>query len=320
MIRNTNVDTTTEALPFAKPMLGVVLSLFDGMSCGQIALNKTGISYGKYYASEIDKHAIKVTQHNYPNTIQLGSVTEIKGTDLPQIDLLIGGSPCQGFSFAGKQLNFDDPRSKLFFEFVRLKNETNPKYFLLENVPMKKIFEQVITEYLGVKPIKLNSNIFSAQDRRRVYWTNIPLNKLPDDCNIFIKDIVGFESEIPFKEAVIDEVRKYTSRDFQISISKKGRIRPHRFDAKKSGISEVGTLTNPSDKCVTIIASHTPKTYRSNPFEIYELNRNECEKIQGVPENYTSIVSERQSKKMLGNGWNVDTIAHIFGGLSYHYA
>jgi site-specific DNA-cytosine methylase len=285
------------------------------MSCGQIALNRAGISYGKYYASEIDKHAIKVTQQNYPDTIQLGSVTEIKSTDLPQIDLLIGGSPCQGFSFAGKQLNFDDPRSKLFFEFVRLKNETKPKYFLLENVPMRKEYENVITEYLGVEPIRLNSNLFSAQDRKRVYWTNIPLNKLPDDCNIFIKDIVGFESEIPCEEAVIDEVRKYTSRDFQISISKKGRIRPHRFDAKKSGISEVGTLVNPSDKCVTIIASHTPKTYRSNPFEIYELNRNECEKIQGVPENYTALVSERQSKKMLGNGWNVDTIAHIFRGL-----
>ena len=299
-----------------KPMLGVVLSLFDGMSCGQIALNRTGISYGKYYASEIDKHAIKVTQHNYPDTIQLGSVTEIKGTDLPTIDLLIGGSPCQGFSFAGKQLNFEDPRSKLFFEFVRLLKECNPKYFLLENVPMKKEFEQVITEYLQVQPVRINSNVFSAQDRKRVYWTNIPLNKLPDDCNVFIKDIVGFESEIPCEEVVINEVKKYTSRDFQISISKKGRIRPHRFDAKKSGISEVGTLVNPSDKCVTIIASHAPKTYKSNPFEIYELNRNECEAIQGVPKNYTSLVSERQSKKMLGNGWNVDTIAHIFGGLS----
>jgi len=107
----------------------IVLSLFDGMSCGQIALNRAGISYYKYYASEIDKYAIKVTQHNYPNTIQLGSVTEIKGTDLPQIDLLIGGSPCQGFSFAGKQLNFVDPRSKLFFEFFRLLKECKPKYF-----------------------------------------------------------------------------------------------------------------------------------------------------------------------------------------------
>jgi site-specific DNA-cytosine methylase len=237
-----------------------------------------------------------------------------------KIDLLCGGSPCQGFSFAGKQLNFDDPRSKLFFEFVRLKNECKPKYFLLENVPMKKEFEQVITEYLQVEPVRINSNIFSAQDRKRVYWTNIPLNKIPDTCDICIKDIVGFESEVPCKNDVIDEVKKYTSRDFKISISKKGRIRPHRFDAKKSGISEVGTLVNPSDKCVTIIASHTPKTYKSNPFEIYELNRGECEAIQCVPKNYTLPVSERQAKKMLGNGWNVDTIAHIFGGLSYHYA
>lgn len=301
---------------FAKPVLGVVLSLFDGMSCGQIALDRASISYGKYYASEIDKHAIKVTQHNYPNTIQLGSVTDIKGTDLPQVDLLIGGSPCQGFSFAGKGLNFDDPRSKLFFEFVRLKNELKPKYFLLENVPMKKEFEQVITEYLKVEPVKINSNIFSAQDRKRVYWTNIPLNKMPNDCDIYIKDIVGFDSGIPYESEVIEEVKKYTSRNFQISISKKGRIRPHRFDAKKSGISEIGTIVNPSDKCVTIIASHTPKTYKSSPFEIYELNRNECEAIQGVPKNYTNLVSERQAKKMLGNGWNVDTIAHIFGGLS----
>lgn len=306
---------TVENPTCTKPMLGVVLSLFDGMSCGQIALNRACISYDKYYASEIDKHAIKVTQHNYPNTIQLGDVTKVKGSDLPKVDLLIGGSPCQGFSFAGKQLNFEDTRSKLFFEFVRLKKECNPKYFLLENVPMKKEFEQVITEYLGVEPIKLNSNLFSAQDRKRVYWTNLPFNKVPDDCDICIKDIVGFESEIPCVEDVIDEVRKYTSRDFQISISKKGRIRPHRLDAKKSGISEVGTLVNPLDKCVTIIASHTPKTYKSNPFEIYELNRNECEAIQGVPKNYTLPVVERQAKKMLGNGWNVDTIAHIFGGL-----
>ena len=115
-----------------------VLSLFDGISCGQIALERAGVKVDKYYASEIDKYAIKVTQYNYPNTIQLGDITKIKAKDLPKIDLLCGGSPCQGFSFAGKQLNFDDPRSKLFFEFVRLKNELQPKYFLLENVKMKK--------------------------------------------------------------------------------------------------------------------------------------------------------------------------------------
>ena len=312
----TNTENKDLTATIGNTVLSAVLSLFDGMSCGQIALERAGIKVNKYYASEIDKHAIKVTQHNYPDTIQLGSVTEIKGTDLPKIDLCIGGSPCQGFSFAGKQLNFEDPRSKLFFEFVRLKNECNPKYFLLENVPMKKEFEQVITEYLQVEPIRINSNVFSAQDRKRVYWTNLPLNKVPDACDICIKDIVGFESEIPCENDVVDEVKKYTSREFQISISKKGRIRPHRLDAKKSGISEVGTVVNPSDKCVTIIASHTPKTYKTNPFKIYELNRNESEAIQGVPKNYTLPVSERQAKKMLGNGWTVDVIAHVFGGLS----
>jgi DNA-cytosine methyltransferase len=135
------------------PRFSSVLSLFDGMSCGQIALNRVGIEYDNYFASEIDKHAIKVTQANYPNTIQLGDVTKVKGSDLPKIDLLIGGSPCQGFSFAGKGLNFEDPRSKLFFEFVRLKNETQPKYWMLENVKMKKEHQNIISEILWVKPI-----------------------------------------------------------------------------------------------------------------------------------------------------------------------
>jgi len=135
-----------------------VLSLFDGLSCGQIALNRVGIKYDKYFASEVDKHAIKVTQHNYPNTIQLGDVTKVKGSDLPKIDLLFGGSPCQGFSFAGKQLNFEDPRSKLFFEFVRLKNELQPKYFLLENVVMKQEFQDIITEYLGWFQLKIGND------------------------------------------------------------------------------------------------------------------------------------------------------------------
>ena len=156
-------------------MISNVLSLFDGMSCGQIALNRAGITYDNYYASEIDKHAIKVTQHNYPNTIQLGDVTKIKSSDLPKIDLLIGGSPCQGFSFSGKQLNFDDPRSKLFFEFVRLVKECQPKYWLLENVVMKKEFEKVITEQLGVEPVKINSSLVSAQNRVRLYWANFDI-------------------------------------------------------------------------------------------------------------------------------------------------
>jgi DNA-cytosine methyltransferase len=169
-----------------------VLSLFDGMSCGQIALNKLGIDYDKYFACEIDKYAMQVTQHNFPDTIQLGDVQfvtkETFGTH--KIDLVIGGSPCQGFSFAGKQLNFEDPRSALFFEFVRLVKELKPKYFLLENVKMKKEYQDVITQYMGVEPIEINSALVSAQNRRRLYWTNIPNIEQPEDKGIVLKDII----------------------------------------------------------------------------------------------------------------------------------
>jgi DNA-cytosine methyltransferase len=172
-----------------------VLSLFDGMSCGRIALNKLDIPC-KYYASEIDKYAIKVSQANYPDTIQLGDVTQVYWKDKklhkhlqPKIDLLIGGSPCQGFSFAGKHLNFEDKRSKLFFEYVRLLNEVKPKYFLLENVRMKKESEDIISQYLGVSPIAINSNTVSAQNRQRLYWTNIPVSQ-PEDKGIKLKDIL----------------------------------------------------------------------------------------------------------------------------------
>ena len=169
-----------------------VLSLFDGMSCGQIALNRLGIKYNNYYAAEIDKYAIEVTKKNFPNTIHLGDVTKVKAADLEPIDLLMGGSPCQGFSFAGKQLNFDDPRSALFFEFVRLLKECKPKYFLLENVRMKKIYQDVITEHLGVEPIMINSSLLSAQNRLRLYWTNIPNITIPEDKGLVLKDILEY--------------------------------------------------------------------------------------------------------------------------------
>lgn len=172
-----------------------ILSLFDGMSCGQIALQRAGFEVEEYYASEIDKYAIQVTQRNFPNTIQLGDVTKVDSLDVSEIDLLIGGSPCQGFSFAGKQLNFEDPRSKLFFEFVRLLKELKPKYFLLENVKMKKESEAVITELLGVEPIEINSALVSAQNRKRLYWTNIEGVGQPEDKGIFLKDILETEGE-----------------------------------------------------------------------------------------------------------------------------
>jgi len=180
-----------------------VLSLFDGMSCGQIALKQLGIPINKYYAAEIDPYAMRVTQNNFPETIHLGDVTKVKGEDLEKIDLLLGGSPCQGFSFAGKQLNFDDPRSALFFEFVRLLKECNPKYFLLENVRMKKEYQDVITEHLGVEPIMINSALVSAQNRVRLYWTNIPNITQPEDRGILLKDILEYDVPNEYEEPYV---------------------------------------------------------------------------------------------------------------------
>ena len=167
-----------------------VLSLFDGMSCGRIALDRLGIKVDNYYASEIDKYAMKVSEANYPDIIQVGDVTELDTSTLPNIDLIMGGSPCQGFSFAGKQLAFDDPRSALFFEFVRCVKELKPKYFLLENVRMKKEYLDIISEHMGVEPIMINSALVSAQNRVRYYWTNIPGVEQPEQRGIVLRDIL----------------------------------------------------------------------------------------------------------------------------------
>tara|TARA_R110002049_G_scaffold4919_2_gene34469 strand:+ start:166 stop:1542 length:1377 start_codon:yes stop_codon:yes gene_type:complete len=180
-----------------------VLSLFDGMSCTQIALKNLGIKVDTYYASEIDKYGIQIAKKNFPDTVHLGDVKDIKGKDLPEIDLIVAGSPCQGFSFAGKQLAFDDPRSALFFEFVRILKEVKPKYFLLENVRMKKEFQAVISEQIssiypecsngglfGIEPILINSALLSAQNRNRLYWTNIPNIEQPEDVGIVLRDVL----------------------------------------------------------------------------------------------------------------------------------
>jgi site-specific DNA-cytosine methylase len=160
------------------------------MSCGQIALERAGIPVKTYYASEIDKYAIKVTQANYPNTIQLGDVTKWREWDLPKIDLILAGSPCQGFSFAGKQLAFDDPRSRLFFDFVDIKNYCKPTNFLLENVKMKQMTQQAISDLIGDNPVLINSDLVSAQTRNRNYWTTIPHVTQPKDRGIVLGDII----------------------------------------------------------------------------------------------------------------------------------
>jgi len=166
-----------------------VLSLFDGISCGRVALERAGIKVDKYYASEIDKYAISISQKNYPDIIQVGSVIDLKGQDFKEIDLIIGGSPCQSFSNAGNRQGFDG-KSGLFYEFVRLVKEVKPKYFLLENVKMKQEWQDVISEEMGVKPIEINSNLVSGQNRERLYWTNIPNIEQPEDKNISITDIL----------------------------------------------------------------------------------------------------------------------------------
>ncbi len=324
-----------------------VLSLFDGMSCGQIALNRAGIPYDKYYASEIDKHAIKVTQHNYPDTIQLGSVIDIKGQDLPKIDLLIGGSPCQGFSFAGKQLNFDDPRSKLFFEFVRLKNECNPTYFLLENVKMKKEYEDIITEYLGVKPIAINSELFSAQDRKRIYWTNINFKALPTENKLTVEDILEDEVDVKYyiepKRSVVICENEVKKRKIAFIGSNSQGNRIYNIHGKsvclcgeggglgaKTGLYALPCLTpdrlekrqngrrfKPSNSKFYTLTAMDKHGILTDNF-IRKLTPIECERLQTVPDNYTAIVSNSQRYKMLGNGWTVDVIAHIFGGLKQY--
>jgi DNA (cytosine-5)-methyltransferase 3A len=295
-----------------------VLSLFDGISCGQIALNRAGITYNNYFASEIDKHAIKVTQANYPNTIQLGDVTKVNGNDLPKIDILIGGSPCQGFSFSGKQLNFEDPRSKLFFEFVRLLKETKPKYFLLENVVMKKEYEQVITEHLGVEPVKINSSLVSAQNRERLYWANFEITQ-PTDKGINLIDIL--ETDDLINPSAIRGRRLNKATIVGRRLNDKGVRDDYNKDVPITQCLEVrATNTNKSNCLTTVekdnvltmlpIGRHKDAFKNKLPFRYYTLK--EYCRLQTVPENYfTNIVSESQAKKMIGNGWTVSVITHI---------
>jgi DNA-cytosine methyltransferase len=300
-----------------------VLSLFDGMSCGQIALNRLGIKYENYFASEIDKYAMKVTMANYPNTKQIGSVKDVKHANLPKIDLLMGGSPCQGFSLAGSGLNFEDERSKLFFEFVRLKNELQPTYFLLENVKMKKEWEDVITNLLGVKPIKINSSLVSAQNRERLYWTNIPINDLPKDKGILLKDIIEDGEPLKEKSQTILATLYKENEKSMIKRNKQGLLVLKNIYPKKG---QNGNIYSIFGKCKTLSAgvgikgngigsSNSPKIEAINADGWRKLSPLECERLQTIDDGYTSSVSDTQRYKMLGNGWTVDVIAHILNHL-----
>jgi DNA (cytosine-5)-methyltransferase 3A len=308
-----------------------VLSLFDGISCGQIALNRAKIKYKNYFASEIDKNAINVTQHNYPDTIQLGDVTKINFKSLPKIHLLIGGSPCQGFSISGKQLAFNDPRSKLFFEFIKAIKELQPKYFFLENVKMKKEYENIITEFLGVNPIEINSALVSAQNRKRLYWTNIPNITQPQDKHIFLRDIL--EKDVTDNLfAIPDKYWKGTNIENYIAQSEKPVALTERRTEEAKRIrkeyqkkygrdfcprrgKELVVRKDSKMNCLTSTYSIKEHTVIDEKGFYRKLTPIECERLQTVPDNYTKILSNSQRYKALGNGWTVDVIAHIFKGI-----
>jgi len=264
-----------------------VLSLFDGMSCGQIALNKAGIEYDTYFASEIDKYAMKVAQANYPDTVQIGDVTKVDYTKLPigGIDLLMGGSPCQGFSVAGKQLDFDDPRSKLFFEFVRLKDELKPKYFLMENVPMKQECQDIITKYLGVEPITINSSLFSAQNRKRLYWTNIPFDIPTEDKGIVLQDILedGIANDAMTNKDSKSHciTARYNGAVWWNSIQRKQRTMVQVGEADNiKGFDSIKRIYSPSGKAPTLTTMQGGHREPKVATDIVTFNPNQEAKIQ----------------------------------------
>ena len=298
----------------------IILSLFDGMSCGQIAFDKLGIKFDgikdKYFASEIDGNAIKVAKHNYPNTIHIGDVTKVSYSngvlyaengelEVGEIDYLIGGSPCQGFSVAGKKLNFEDDRSKLFFEFVRLLNEIKPKYFLLENVRMKDEIASAIDDLLGVKRVYIDSRYFTGHIRKRYYWTNIPIEPY-EHKNLKIKDII--DNKVPFDK----DMNFFLDRTvYDPNKSYDGIITINPKDNKGKQTWQRGRVYDIEGNCPTICASLFDLNITENHKTYRKLTIEECEKLQGVPVGYTSIAKKNEAGQMLGNGWTVDVIVHI---------
>lgn len=303
-----------------------ILSLFDGISCGRLALERANIKIDKYYASEIEVNAIKVSQYHFPNTIQLGDATKINFNQYQNIDLLIGGSPCQGFSMSGKGLNFNDSRSKLFFEFVRALKEIKPKYFLLENVVMKKEWQDIISKYLEVKPILINSSLVSAQNRRRLYWTNIPNVQLPKDKGIKLSDIL---EDIEFKHPVAIRGRRLNKATI---VGRRLNEDGHREDYNKeipiTQCLEVRKTNIDKSNCITTVDKDNvltplspgryPNVFKDNlPFRYYTTT--EYCRLQTLPDDYVNMIPKSAGRKALGNGWTVDVIAHIFSFLPNIY-
>ena len=277
-----------------------VLSLFDGMSCGQIALDKLGIKVDNYFASEIDSSAIEVTNNNYPRTNQVGDILNLNGQDLPKIDLLFGGSPCQTFSSAGNGTGFDG-ESGLFFEFVRVLKEVKPTYFMLENVVMKKEWMNAISDILGVQPIKIKSNLLGAQNRVRLYWTNIPNVVQPNDLGIYIEDIVEDECNVD------DDVWLKAKNTYLLY-----RKMEFKGCPKVSAIDVYNKKYRVDRKTPTITLPHHNSLRLMQNGRVRKFTANELERLQNVPVDYTKGGTLNSRHALLGNGWDVSVIEHIF--------
>lgn len=307
-----------------------VLSLFDGMSCGQIALNKLGIGVGNYYASEIDKYAMSATNRNFPNTNHLGDVSKLNTDNLPKIDLLMGGSPCTNFSFAGSQKGMStndnieiltlehylelkdkgyefEGQSYLFWEYIHILRKVKPKYFLLENVRMSNKWEKVISDTLGVEPIKINSSLVSAQTRNRLYWTNIPNVDQPVDKDIKLKDVMLSltDDKLELKRPTPKRI-KYIKR----KVDKGWLKREYKDTTVSKSDCLLASMYKQLQEFVWLDESGKKRFF--TPVE--------CERLQNVPDNYTQygIINDKVKKtsntqryRMLGNGWTVDVVAHI---------
>ena len=316
-----------------------VLSLFDGISCGIVALERAGINIDTYYASEVNETSIAISKYNHPNIIQLGDVTKVNTDDLPQIDILIGGSPCQNFSFSGtgkgavtvegievtsleqylelKEQDFKfEGQSYLFWEYVRILRNLKPKYFLLENVKMSKKWEKVITDTLEVEPILINSNLVSAQNRPRLYWTNIPNVEQPVDKGLFIKDVL--DNEYTSKEVLSQKIiDRYQSIESSYCV---GTTKP---EFRTIGQRDYVFGDNNKMGCLTATDYKQPKQVLNNGI-LRKISPVEAERFQTLSDKYTQFgvfgddiktISHTKRFECIGNCWTVDVIAHIFKGL-----
>jgi len=287
-----------------------VLSLFDGICCGKLALERAGIAFDKYYSSEIDPTCIEIAERHH-NIISLGDVEDWEDWDLQDIDLIIGGSPCQGFACQGTQLNFDDPRSKLFFTMIEILKHYKPKYFLLENVVMRKEWEDIITKYIGVEPVHLCSSLVSAQTRKRIYWANWDIS-IPKSANIHLMSILTENEALKNPASIVGrKINPLTGKreDFNPDIPYCQCIQVKKDNSKMGCLTTVG-----KDSVLTRLPSgrypHAFTDYEKGVDWRY-LTPIECERLQTVPDDYTKGYSDSKRKALMGNGWTVDMIAHI---------